>query len=269
MMKVARDNGVFDASDGIPLYVKLASVFRDLISRGEWTIDSQIPPLPNLQETYGVARTTVRQAISMLQNEGYLSSQRGRGTYVLRSPPTRDLNPQAPGHDQLNLDPRFSIKMLEHVPWSRRSGPARFIPESEGELIAARKLHLFEGAPYSVIEFIMPVRYFEKIPRGLDETRLYAQLVRDHTELEHLVADQIMTVNLAGHEVASELGIPLAAPVVQTDSTLSIAEDAPPIIAHRSVIRADLFLQHRRLHDVLERSPKDWRPTVRPDVGEI
>lgn len=30
----------------------------------------------------------------------------------------------------------------------------------------ARKLHLFEEMPYSIVDFIMPRRYFEMIPKG-------------------------------------------------------------------------------------------------------
>lgn len=255
----------FSQDDGIPLYIKLASLFRDMIGQGEWAVGAQIPPLPALQDAYGVARATIRQAIGILQDEGYLSSQRGRGTYVLKAPPVRSANPQAPGHDQLNLDPRFSIRIIGHAECTRNYGPARFIPEAEGPLVNARKLHLFEEMPYSIVDFIMPRRYFEMIPKGLDRTRLYAQLVRDHTGLSHLVGDQAMTVNLAGHEVAKLLEIPLATPTVQLDSTLTETGAAAPVMAHRSVIRSDLFLLRRRIANVFERAADDWRPTVRPD----
>lgn len=255
----------FNQDDGIPLYLKLSSLFRDMIGQGEWEVGEQIPPLPALQESYGVARATVRQAIGKLQEEGYLSSQRGRGTYVVRAPRVRATNPQAPGHDQLNLDPRFSIRIIGHADCTRAYGPACFIPEAQGPLINARKLHLFENQPYSIVDFIMPRRYFDMIPAGLDETRLYAQLVRDHTGLKHLVGDQAMTVNLAGHEVASLLEVPLATPIVQLESTLTEAGADAPVMAHRSQIRSDLFLLRRRIANVFERSADDWRPTVRPE----
>lgn len=255
----------FTQDDGIPLYLKLASLFRDMIDQGEWETGEQIPPLPALQEAYGVARATVRQAIGKLQEEGYLSSQRGRGTYVLRPPRARSANPQAPGHDQLTLDPRFSIRMIGDAECTRAYGPACFIPEAEGPLVCARKLHLFEDRPYSVVDFIMPRRCFDMIPAGLDATRLYAQLVRDHVGTKPLAGDQAMTVNLAGHEVASLLEVPLATPVVQLDSTLTEEGAAAPLMAHRSQIRSDLFLLRRRIANLFEREADDWRPTVRPE----
>lgn len=259
--------GSFAQDDGIPIYLKLASLFRDLIRRGEWPIGSQIPPLPALQDAYGVARATARQAIGLLQEEGFVSSQRGRGTYVLRAHSAPQVNPQAQIDDELELDPRFSIRLIGHEECSRGRDPARAIPEAEGPLVSARKLHLFEGRPYSIVDVIMPQRLFAMIPKGRDETRLYAQLVRDHTGLDHLVGDQVMTINLAGHEVAALLEVALATPVVELVSTLNVPGADAPIIAHRSQIRSDLFLLRRRISNVFERTSDDWRPTVRPGTG--
>jgi GntR family transcriptional regulator len=259
--------GSFAPDDGIPIYIKLASLFRDMIRRGEWPIGSQIPPLPALQDAYGVARATARQAIGLLQEEGYVSSQRGRGTYVLQSHRHLQAKPQAQIDDELELDPRFSIKLIGHEECSRERQPACAIPEAEGPLVNARKLHLFEGHPYSIVDVIMPRRLFEMIPNGQDRTRLYAQLVRDHTGLDQLLGDQVMTINLAGHEVAALLEVALATPVVELVSTLKVPGAEAPIIAHRSQIRSDLFLLRRRISNVFERASDDWRPTVRPGTG--
>ena len=258
-------HATFSQADGIPLYVKLASLFRHLIDQGEWEIGKQIPPLPVLQESYGVARATVRQAIGILQEEGYLSSQRGRGTYVLRSPQPPRSTQGEPGHDELTLDPRFRIEVLGHFDWPRTRALADLIPEAEGPLVNARKRHLFKEEPYSIVDFIMPRRFFDMIPPGLDEKLLYAQLVRDHTDMGPVGGEQVMTVNLAGHEAANLLRIPLASPLVQLESVLSRAGDAAPVMAHRSLVRADLFLQRRRIDDLYGREVADWRPTARND----
>ena len=68
--------------DGIPLYLKLASLFREKIRCGDWPIHSQLPTLPALRDEYGLARETVRQALGVLRNEGMIDSTRGLGTFV-------------------------------------------------------------------------------------------------------------------------------------------------------------------------------------------
>lgn len=41
---------------------------------------------------YGVGRATVREAINMLVNQGYLCKNQMYGTFVIRNKPTMDLN---------------------------------------------------------------------------------------------------------------------------------------------------------------------------------
>lgn len=258
----SRGKGKFGGNDGIPHYVKLSSLFRELIEHGEWPVGSRIPALPELQQTYGFARATIRQAIGILQDQGFLDSQRGRGTFVIKSPVDRSAAFLETTDDKLNLDPRFSIKIIGYNECSRDFGPARFIPKHEGTLISIKKLHQFKGEPFSLIEFIMPKRYFEMIPPGADKDRLYAQLIRDYTGLKSLCSEQVMTVILARHEVSELLEISVATPVVCIDATLTETGKDAPVMAHRSSIRSDLFMVRRRIENILDRPAEDWRPTV-------
>lgn len=67
-----------------PKYEQLADNLRESILRGEYQVDELIPSENTLQETYKLSRHTVRQAIGVLVNEGFLRKARGSGTYVSR-----------------------------------------------------------------------------------------------------------------------------------------------------------------------------------------
>ncbi len=67
-----------------PKYEQLADKLREAILRGEYQVDELIPSENTLQETYDLSRHTVRQAIGVLVNEGFLRKERGSGTYVSR-----------------------------------------------------------------------------------------------------------------------------------------------------------------------------------------
>ncbi|MGW5612136.1 FadR/GntR family transcriptional regulator [Streptomyces sp. NPDC003753] len=55
---------------------------EDLISSGEWPLDSRIPSEPALVEQQGVGRNTVREAVRALVHTGMLEARQGDGTYV-------------------------------------------------------------------------------------------------------------------------------------------------------------------------------------------
>jgi GntR family transcriptional regulator len=66
----------------LPLYHQLYEILRSNITRGEWQPGDVIPPESELIDRYQVSRTTVRQVLDMLVNEGLIYRQRGRGTFV-------------------------------------------------------------------------------------------------------------------------------------------------------------------------------------------
>jgi DNA-binding FadR family transcriptional regulator len=70
---------------------KLADIVYDqlfrLIARGEFPQGCKMPPEGALADRFGVSRPIVRDALSRLKDEGYVRSQRGSGSVVLRGEP--------------------------------------------------------------------------------------------------------------------------------------------------------------------------------------
>ncbi|MDJ0951081.1 MAG: FadR/GntR family transcriptional regulator [Alphaproteobacteria bacterium] len=61
------------------------AVARDIaakIAEGVWPEGHQLPPERELAEQYGLARNTVRSALTRLEREGHVIRQVGRGTFV-------------------------------------------------------------------------------------------------------------------------------------------------------------------------------------------
>lgn len=68
-----------------PLYTKVKDDLEQKIVSGSYRTGEFIPSEQELESYYKVSRTTVRKAITLLVNEGYLSIARGRGTRVAPS----------------------------------------------------------------------------------------------------------------------------------------------------------------------------------------
>ncbi|MFM8319906.1 MAG: GntR family transcriptional regulator [Chloroflexota bacterium] len=63
------------------LYRQLAEKIRQMIHR-QYPPGSMLPSESELMSRYNVSRNTVRQAVKVLQQQGYVISQRGKGTFV-------------------------------------------------------------------------------------------------------------------------------------------------------------------------------------------
>ncbi len=66
-----------------PLYYQLKEILRKNILAGVWKAGDKIPTEKELSETFGVSTAVVRQAVSLLVNEGFLVKRQGKGTFVV------------------------------------------------------------------------------------------------------------------------------------------------------------------------------------------
>ena len=67
---------------GVPLYIQIRNLLRERIRLGEWAAEEPMPTEEELVAHFGVSRTTVRQAMSDLANEGLVVRHAGRGTFA-------------------------------------------------------------------------------------------------------------------------------------------------------------------------------------------
>ena len=65
-----------------PRAQRVHAALHERIARGEWPPGTKLPPHLDLAAEFGVAPMTVRQVLSHLEEEGLVSRQQGRGTFV-------------------------------------------------------------------------------------------------------------------------------------------------------------------------------------------
>jgi GntR family transcriptional regulator len=73
-------------------YLQVYNTLKSKIISGEFSVGSLLPAEPSLEKMFRVSRITVRKAVEMLSQEGYIKAQRGIGTVVLNYQVTQNLN---------------------------------------------------------------------------------------------------------------------------------------------------------------------------------
>src|SRR5215475_276384 len=102
-----------DPASDRAVYKQIADHLRVAIIRERLGSGDQLPSEAQLMAHYGVARMTARNALRLLQDEGLITAEHGRGVYVRARPPVRRL-----------ASDRFAQR-------HRKEGKAAFIAESE------------------------------------------------------------------------------------------------------------------------------------------
>src|SRR5262249_32538327 len=96
-----------DRASDRAVYKQIADHLRTAIAQGRLGAGGQLPSEAQMMAHYGVARMTARNALRLLQDEGLITAEHGRGVYVRARPPVRRLasGRVAPRHRQEGTAP--------------------------------------------------------------------------------------------------------------------------------------------------------------------
>lgn len=83
----------FSRNDGTPKYIAISRAISSAIVERELVAGESLPSQKELAESFGVTVMTVRQAIQILIEQGLLSAEQGKGTYVSGQPYRLPLGP--------------------------------------------------------------------------------------------------------------------------------------------------------------------------------
>ena len=79
-----------DPRSSDPIYLQVVEQIKHLITVGQLKPADQLPTVRQLAVELRVNPNTVARAYTQLAEEGVISTQQGRGTYVLEMPPPAD-----------------------------------------------------------------------------------------------------------------------------------------------------------------------------------
>lgn len=69
----------------VPLHTRLVEELIAEVQAGTWKVNDRLPTESELARTYGVSRSTIREALRILRHEGLVCTIHGQGTFVSRS----------------------------------------------------------------------------------------------------------------------------------------------------------------------------------------
>lgn len=170
-------------SDGIPLHYQVKQQIRDLIDSNTWQHGMQIPTELDLCQSFGVSRTTIRQALQTLVNDGLLERHRGKGTFVCRPKLEQPLTNVYSLHRFLlsqGLTPETQVLELKHA-IARSHTASSLRVEAGAPVWKLTRLRLANGGPIVIDTSWLPTSVWPQLDmKDLEGRSLYDILSTRH-----------------------------------------------------------------------------------------
>jgi len=230
------------------LYVELAALLKRRIRDGSHPPGSRLPSIDQLAEEFDVAVVTVRNAVSLLEDEGLVRRRQGRGTFV---------SDQSGPHGQvlLSLESNWEsllsridstttrlLSSTDHLRCPLIEPEDGIAPKAWRRL---ERLHSTHDMPYAVLDIYLDAAIYRRAPRRFDAELVIPSLER-LPRLRLASAHQRLTIGTADVAVAGLLRVPLNAPVGEVRRVL-IDEDQRIVYAGLAIYRADAVRLERRI----------------------
>jgi GntR family transcriptional regulator len=231
-----------DKSGPVPVYVQIADRIRSVVHTPALPPGAALPPERLLCEAFGVSRMTVRQALNLLEHDGLIRCQRGRGTFVA---PRR--------MDKLQQQMRsFSeeIRARGGVPSSRVLSFSQAIPEAAAReflgledrdnVYELRRLRLADGVPLALETTCVPCRLCPNLHRFDVANQSLYTILEEHYGLRLSRCVEEISAVLPDRQMRALLEIPKTVGVLVIRRR-TYADDDTPVEFGRTAYRGDLY----------------------------
>lgn len=156
------ENKELDKRVPIPLYFQLKELIVAEIKSGQYPVDSLIPTEKELSEQFDISRTTVRQAVTELVQEGWLYRVKSKGTFIARQKIKQDflqrLETFQEQMERIGLEPSTEVLDFKFIKASKEVSENLQIAEGEQVIYLFRR-RFGNGEPVVTVETYLP---FEK-----------------------------------------------------------------------------------------------------------
>lgn len=235
----------------VPYYYQIAEILRDMIADAEVQPDAEValPSENELCTLYEVTRATVRHALELLEEEGLVYREKGRGTFLRRRRVQIDLTRLCSTTEDMKArgwtpaTQVLSVRVvtpLAHVQHQLRTS-------EDAQVWEVHRLRLADGEPISLQWSYLPCQSVPELDRlDLTGSLYYGLANRYGIQLQN--GEQVIRTRAVTAEEARLLAIPESAPVFVIDRT-SYDQEGRPIEYLRSLWRGDRYdLQIRLSH---------------------
>ncbi|MBO0949152.1 GntR family transcriptional regulator [Fibrella forsythiae] len=221
-----------DQLNRIPQYQYLYEVLRQDIIRGVFKAGDLLPSESVLQQQYRLTQPTIRQALSLLVQEGYIRKHQGKGSIVQSIPiglGVMSLKTHAAQADDRPVSPDdLSAELITTTILAKPAlcsfpDDMLFFPADEQPdttYYCLERLRSVDGRPVFYEKLILPNRYLPNLARQRMENRSFFDLLRTKYGLVVTGGEQKIQALPADPAIARQLQVDPGKPVLRLEKRI-------------------------------------------------
>lgn len=230
----------------IPYYLQVAETLRRRIKEGQYRVGELLPSHRELEEEFKVSNITIRKALTLLTQKGFLTAKKGVKAEVARREDdfievqlTSDFMEFAGSFLPPNLGIKVEVLETAIVPGQKRIRDILSIMPEE-QVWRMKRVRKIRGEPISYYVNYGPPELMGKIGKKDVEKRGFIEVFKDISEIKPSRMEQRVHAIMADIDLSRLLGIDYADPLFFVE-TVYYSKMAKAVAVTHAYLRADRY----------------------------
>jgi len=199
-----------------PRYMQVCRSLLRAVGSGEYPIGALLPPEAALCEQYAVSRTTVREALRQLSEQGVVEKLHGIGTVVKNAEPRSNFVVAVNATNSMQYGRETTLSMIDRLEFVSDPSHVRLFGCGPGEAwirvrgVRARPEDVEH--PISMLEVYLPERYAGVARQDMIGDQPYHQRIAQHYQVQVVGIEQEIQAVSIGDEAARHLNVKAGSP---------------------------------------------------------
>ena len=226
---------------GLPIYQQISMQIYNDIASGALKVGDAIPTEAVLMRQYNASRTTVRNAIKSLSQEGIIGRRRGSGSFVKKNVTKAKVSLQGSFEDILDVIQNTSAKVFRFE-YVDSTGDIRKNLSLTGpnRVLRVDRIRYAEETPFLYSINYLPDEIGQFLTKKNLEQYALLELIPKMCGIPIVKAVQNFGATMANTKMAELLGVPLGFPILEIKRVTMSSGDRPVNLFY-GYFRSDMY----------------------------
>lgn len=192
----------------LPLYYQLKESILKAINKKEFAVGERLPSERELAEYHNISRMTVKKAVDILVDSGYLLRKQGSGTFVTDYKQSYSISPLLSFSKEMEKKGlNYNTKILSFSIVNDQQAAAKMNLAPEKELIKLERLRMIENKPFLLENTYLSRNNFPNLKKEhLENTSLF-KLIKESYNIQLSSAEAEVEAVIFNSKIAEKMKV--------------------------------------------------------------
>jgi len=169
----------------LPLYYQLKESILNAVKNKEFDVGDRLPSERELAEYHNISRMTVKKAVDILVDNGYLLRKQGSGTFVTDYHQSYSISPLLSFTKEMEKKGlNYTTKILDFTEIKDQDTAAKMNLNPDAKIFKLERLRLIENKPFLLENTYLAAENFSNLKKDDLENNSLFKLVKDKYNIQ-------------------------------------------------------------------------------------